>query len=134
MVIYRGIFFIFRKLWLWWATNVVKGQKRPKMGKKLVCTLSKEIQVIWLWFLVHTCKMIISPGSFLIFMKILIFWATNEQCSQMGPFLRDQSLKGTFFENRSLKVPFLSKKSLKFFKRPIFLIAWNETKSKMFQF
>ena len=35
--------------------------------------MSQEPYIIWLWFMVHICKMVISPGAFFIFFKILIF-------------------------------------------------------------
>ena len=74
-----GLFFIFWKFWFFGPKMEQKGQKWPKMTKKLVHTLSKELQVLWLWFLVHTiCKAIISLGFFFFhFSKILNFWATN---------------------------------------------------------
>ena len=40
-----------------------------KMTKKFCLTL----YLIWLWFLVHMCKMMISPAIFSHFFKILIF-------------------------------------------------------------
>ena len=41
-------------------------------GKCSHC-ISQELYVIWLWFLVHMCKMMISPAIFFHFFKILIF-------------------------------------------------------------
>ena len=53
----------------------VKGYsiKWPKMTKKLSQSISQELYLIWLWFLVHMCKMMISPAIFFHFFKILIF-------------------------------------------------------------
>ena len=36
--------------------------------------ISQEQYSVWLWFLIHLCKMIIAPGIFFHFFKILIFW------------------------------------------------------------
>ena len=36
-------------------------------------SVSQELYLIWLWFLVHMCKMMISPAIFFHFFKILIF-------------------------------------------------------------
>ena len=36
--------------------------------------ISEEPYIVWLSFMVHMCKMIISPGIFFNFFKILIFW------------------------------------------------------------
>ena len=41
-------------------------------GKCSHC-ISQELYIIWLWFLVHMCKMMISPAIFFHFFKILIF-------------------------------------------------------------
>ena len=53
---------------------MAKGQKVAQNDKK-VClshSLSQEPYIIWLWFLVHMFKMMISPANFSFF-KILIF-------------------------------------------------------------
>ena len=46
----------------------VEGQKMVQNDKKLwlSCWYLKN-HTLWLWFMVHVCKMIISPGIFLIF-------------------------------------------------------------------
>ena len=46
----------------------VEGQKMVQNDKKLwlSCRYLKN-HTLWLWFMVHVCKMIISPGIFLIF-------------------------------------------------------------------
>ena len=62
---YSRCFFHFLKILICWAKNGIKGQKCPKFRKKLVCTVSEEAHMLWLWFLVHWCKMKISPGNFL---------------------------------------------------------------------
>ena len=51
----------------------LKGQKMPQNDKKfcLPHSVSEEPYIIWLWFLVHMCKMMISPATFFI-LKILI--------------------------------------------------------------
>ena len=48
------------------------GGKRAKMAQndKKFClshSVSQEPYIIWLWFLVHMCKMMISPANFFIF-------------------------------------------------------------------
>ena len=49
----------------------------PKWQKKLSHSVSQELYLIWLWFLVHTCKMMISPAIFFHFFKILISWVSQ---------------------------------------------------------
>ena len=64
------------------GTHSILGWKGEKMAhnyiQKIVClTLyPQELYLIWLWFLVHICKMMISPAFFFFFhfFKILIFW------------------------------------------------------------
>ena len=43
----------------------------------LLHTISQESYIMWSWFFVHTCKMMISPPFFLIFFLILIFQAVR---------------------------------------------------------
>ena len=49
------------------------GGKRTKIAQNekyklhVSCVISQEQQSIWSWFLVHLCKMTISPGVFFIF-------------------------------------------------------------------
>ena len=59
-------FLFFRLLGRW------KGKTWPKMTKKfcLVRFISQELYIIWLSFMVHLCKMMISPGVFFHFFKI----------------------------------------------------------------
>ena len=47
------------------------------MTKILSCCISQEPYIIWLSFMVHLWKMIISPGVFFFFFKILIFWVVR---------------------------------------------------------
>ena len=53
----------------------VKGQKIAHNGKKLCLShlISQEPYIIWLSFVVHKCKMTISPAVFLIFSKSWFF-------------------------------------------------------------
>ena len=47
----------------------VKGQRKTQSDKKsyLLCFISKEPCIIWSSFMVHLCKMMISPGLFSFF-------------------------------------------------------------------
>ena len=70
-------FFYFFKILIFSVVRGVKGKKLVQNDKKL-CPLhliSQEPYIIWLSFMVHMCKMIMSPGLFFVFFKILIFWA-----------------------------------------------------------
>ena len=75
MMISPGAFFYFFKFWIFWILGRVKGQKVDQNDKKFCQSLfiSLEPYLIWLSFRVHLCKMIISPGIFLIFSKFLFF-------------------------------------------------------------
>ena len=54
---------------IFWVHRAIKGQKTVQNDKKfcLSCSMSQEPYIIWLWFLVHICKMMISQAKFLIF-------------------------------------------------------------------
>ena len=41
------------------------------------CTVSQELYIMWPKFLVLMCKMMISPGVFFHFFKVLIFWVVR---------------------------------------------------------
>ena len=51
-------------------------QKTVQNDKKFCLSgfISQEPYIIWSSFMVHMCKMIISPGFFFQFFKIVIFW------------------------------------------------------------
>ena len=74
MIISSGVFFIFLKFWF----SGLLGGKRVKNCQKwqkilLLNSMSQETYIIWLWFVVHKCKVMISPCFFFHFFKILIF-------------------------------------------------------------
>ena len=58
----------------------VKGHKIAQNNKKSCFShsVSQEPYIIWLWFLVHLCKMILSPVFFFLFFNILIFRCFRE--------------------------------------------------------
>ena len=87
MMISPGGFFHFFKILIFGFFREVKGQK---------ITQNEKIPsyIIWLWFLVHMCKMI-SPAFFFHFFKILIFWGfrgvTGQKMTQNCQFESDFS-------------------------------------------
>ena len=71
--------FHFFDIFIFWA---VEGKKLSKMkNKNHMChvshAISQEQYSIWSWFLVHLCKMMISPGIFFHFFEIFIFLAVR---------------------------------------------------------
>ena len=62
-------FFIFSKFWFS-GEGEKKGKNDPN-DKKTSLSVSQELCLIWLWFLVHMCK--ISGNFFFHFFKILVF-------------------------------------------------------------
>ena len=73
MIISPGVFFHYFKILIFW---VVKVQKMTQNDKKISHYISQELYLIWLWFLVYMCIMMISPAFFFFFFhffKILIF-------------------------------------------------------------
>ena len=69
------IFFYFLKMLIFWVAIGVKGQKMTQHEKKLCLLYSiyQEPYIIWLSFVVHMFKMIISLVVFFQIFKILIF-------------------------------------------------------------
>ena len=52
--------------------GIISGGKRAKktQNDKNFClshSVSQELYIIWFWFLIHMCKMMIFPGNFFIF-------------------------------------------------------------------
>ena len=86
MMISPGIFFSFSNFFIFWVVRGVKEQKTFQNDKKfspsrfisqeprhLWHSISQEPYIIWLSFMVHMCKMIISPEVFFIFSKFWFF-------------------------------------------------------------
>ena len=72
----RCFFHFFKILLLWFARKterVKKAKNGPKWQKILPHFVSQELYLIWLWFLVLMCKMMISPANFFIFLKVWFF-------------------------------------------------------------
>ena len=66
------LFFIyFFYIFIFWT---VKGQKMAQDDKKILQLMSQEPYIIWLSFMVHLCKLMISLGFFFFFFKILVLW------------------------------------------------------------
>ena len=51
-------------------------------------SISQELCIIRLSFVVHMYKMIISPGVFFIFFKILIFWVVRRVKGKIWPKMK----------------------------------------------
>ena len=69
-------FFHFFKVLIFQVFIWVKGQKKLAPKEKKFCLLrsmSQEACIVWLWYLVHTCKMMTSLDAFFIFSKFLFF-------------------------------------------------------------
>ena len=66
-------FVYFFKILIFLVGRGVKLQEMAQNDKKfcLSHSVSQELYLIWLWFLVHLCKMMIFPAIFFIFLK---FW------------------------------------------------------------
>ena len=76
MIISSGVFFHVFKILIFWVHRGVKEQKAVQNDRKfcLSHSVSQEPYIIWFWFLVHMCKMMISPGNFFIFQNF-DFWS-----------------------------------------------------------
>ena len=56
-----------------WFCGLLRGGgfKRQKWPKILSHFVSQELYLIWLWFLVHMCKIMISPANFFVLSKVI---------------------------------------------------------------
>ena len=74
-VFFFFFFFHFIIIFFFKVFREVRAKYSPKWKTKIISVihLSQEQCSIWSWFLVHLCQMIISPGVFVNFFKILIF-------------------------------------------------------------
>ena len=68
---YIQIFFFFLKNFYLLCQKLGKKHKWPEMTCNAIHIILCELNIMWLWFLVHWCRMIIYPGIFPIFRK---FW------------------------------------------------------------
>ena len=76
MMISPEFFFHFFRILIFRVVWGEKGQKIVQNDKKfcLSPSISQEPYILWFSFVVHKCKMIMSPGIFFIFSKFWFFW------------------------------------------------------------
>ena len=67
------VFLIFFLILIFRAFRGIKGKKLLKMKNGYIRHVLYLRNSIWSWFLVHLCKMVISPSVFFNFFKILFF-------------------------------------------------------------
>ena len=88
MMTFPKKFFVFSKFWFFRLLGRQEGKKKMVQNDKKLClfhSITQEPYLIWLWFLVDRCKMMIYPGVFLYFffktlqiLKFLHFyWPTS---------------------------------------------------------
>ena len=88
MMIYPGVFFFFSKILIFWAKNWVKDTNGPKQLVMLSTSYFCELNIRW--FLVHRCKIMISPGIFFWFLGqkknffFLVFGPENVEKTKRG--------------------------------------------------
>ena len=94
IMISLGVFFHFFKIWIFWTVRGIKGQKTVQNDEKFCRSrsISQELYIIWLWFMVYICKMIISPDIFFHFFKIFIFQVREVNSVCRAPYLRNYTL------------------------------------------
>ena len=80
-------FFQFFKILIFRVVRGVKGQKTVQNDKKLCSSyfISQKPYIIWMSFMVHMCKMIISPAVFFIFSKCWFFRVLRGKSAKNGP-------------------------------------------------
>ena len=65
-----------KKAYIAVVQKLVHAKKFFFVAQKLICAKisTNKVYIIWLWFLVHMCKMMISPANFCIFQNF-DFWS-----------------------------------------------------------
>ena len=78
-------FFQFFKILIFWVVMGVKGQKTVQNDKKFCQShfISQELYMIWFLFMVHMCKVMMSPGGFFIFLKFWFFGVRGIELQKM---------------------------------------------------
>ena len=95
MMISPGFFVVFLVFGFSRLLGREKGKKWPRVTKKfcLLHVISQEPYIIWLSFMVHLCKMMMSPG---VFFTILIPWAVRSKTRKnsvcCAPYFRNHTL------------------------------------------
>ena len=81
-----GCFFCFFKIMIFRVVNGVKGQKMAQNKKFCLShSISQEPFIIWSSFVIHNCKLIVSPGFFFIFFKFWFFLLLGGSKCKNGP-------------------------------------------------
>ena len=63
-IISPSVFYVYAKFQFWGQWWVKMAKNGPKWQKILSFSMSQQLYLIWFWFLLHMCKMMISPESF----------------------------------------------------------------------
>ena len=105
MVISLGVFFFFSKFWFFRLFGGLKGQKTVQNDKNLCLShsISQEPCIIWLSFMVHMCKMIISPPGFLFsFSKFWFFGLLRGQkCKKWSKMTKNSVCDTPYLRNHT---------------------------------
>ena len=99
LYISRIFFFYFLKMLIFWVAIGVKGQKMSQNEKKfcLLYSISQEPYIIWLLFVVHMFKMIISLVVFFSFSKFWFFRLLGGSKSKKLPNMTKNSVHCTLY-------------------------------------
>ena len=99
IILSADVLFIFFKIYIFWVVREVNRPKMVQNDKKfcLSCFISQELYIIWLSFVVHMCKMMISPGFLFIFFKIFIFRVYSPESKQTKNGWKWQKIQSIMF-------------------------------------
>ena len=86
MMISPAFYFHCFEIFIFWAVRVVKGKSIAQNEWQLHLSRATSLEQYsgWSWFLLHLCKMMISPGVFFIF-DMFIFRAVRGVKGQKWP-------------------------------------------------
>ena len=103
MILRPGVFFTFSKCWFSGLLGGGGGNRAKNSPKWQTMSVVLNISgyIIWSLFVVHMCKMIISPGVFFYyhyyFFKVLIFWVVRRVKGQKWPKMTKNSVLCTLY-------------------------------------
>ena len=87
----QAFFLFFLKFWAVSGVNGEKIAQNEKQQLNVSCAISQGQYSIWSWFLIHLCKMMISPGTFFIVLKFSLFGVLARQKGKKLPKMENNN-------------------------------------------
>ena len=81
---YIQVLFLFFQNFEFYGQKLGKRHKWPKMTCNAIHIIFCALNIMWLWFLVHWCKMMISQSIFFVFQKFWFFGLKSVKRAKRG--------------------------------------------------